>query len=61
MDFLVQSSSQLPRWDRSVQLTRLQISHAWAPLRKHEDHGLINYIDTKAKCRHQNKLTWKGT
>jgi hypothetical protein len=23
-------------------------------------HGLIDYIDTKAKCRHK-KLTWKGT
>jgi hypothetical protein len=23
-------------------------------------HGLINYIDTKAKCRHQ-KMTYKGT
>ncbi len=25
------------------------------------NHGLINYIDTKAKCRHTKKLTWKGT
>ncbi len=24
-------------------------------------HGLINYIDTKAKCRHLKKLTCKGT
>ncbi len=24
-------------------------------------HGLINCKDTKAKCRHLNKLTWKGT
>ncbi len=24
-------------------------------------HGLINYIDTKAKCRHRKKLTCKGT
>jgi hypothetical protein len=23
-------------------------------------HGLINYIDTKAKCRHLKKLTCKG-
>jgi hypothetical protein len=23
--------------------------------------GLINYIDTKAKCRHLKKLTCKGT
>jgi hypothetical protein len=27
----------------------------------HLPHGLINYIDTKAKCRHQNILTWKWT
>jgi hypothetical protein len=24
-------------------------------------HGLINYIDTKAKCRHLKILTCKGT
>jgi hypothetical protein len=24
-------------------------------------HGIINYIDTKAKCRHLKKLTCKGT
>jgi hypothetical protein len=24
-------------------------------------HELINYIDTKAKCRHLKKLTCKGT
>ncbi len=24
-------------------------------------HGLINYIDTKAKCRHRKKLTCRGT
>jgi hypothetical protein len=24
-------------------------------------HGLINYIDTKAKCHHLKKLTCKGT
>jgi hypothetical protein len=24
-------------------------------------HELINYIDTKAKCRHLNKFTCKGT
>ncbi len=24
-------------------------------------HGLIHYIDTKAKCRHLKKLIWKGT
>ncbi len=24
-------------------------------------HGLINYIDTKVKCRHLNKLISKGT
>ena len=24
-------------------------------------HGLVNYIDTKAKCRHLKKLTCKGT
>jgi hypothetical protein len=26
-----------------------------------EMHGLINYKDTKAKCRHLRKLTCKGT
>ncbi len=26
-----------------------------------ERHGLINYIDTRAKCRHLKKLTCKGT
>jgi len=25
------------------------------------NHGLFNYIDIKAKCRHPNKLTCKGT
>jgi hypothetical protein len=25
------------------------------------NHGLINYIDTKAKCSHLKKLTCKGT
>jgi hypothetical protein len=25
------------------------------------NHGLINYIDTKAKCRHLKKLACKGT
>ncbi len=24
-------------------------------------HGLINYLDTTAKCRHLKKLTFKGT
>jgi hypothetical protein len=24
-------------------------------------HGLVTYIDTKAKCRHLKKLTCKGT
>ncbi len=24
-------------------------------------HGLINFIDTKAKCRHLKKFTCKGT
>ncbi len=24
-------------------------------------HRLINYIDTKANCRHLKKFTWKGT
>ncbi len=24
-------------------------------------HGLINYVDTKSKCRHLNKFTCKGT
>jgi len=26
-----------------------------------QDHGLINYIDIKAKCRHLKKVTCKGT
>jgi hypothetical protein len=25
------------------------------------NHGLNNYIDTKAKCRHLKIMTWKGT
>ncbi len=25
------------------------------------EHGLINYIDAKAKCRHLKKFTCKGT
>jgi hypothetical protein len=25
------------------------------------DHGLVNYIDTEAKCCHLKKLTYKGT
>ncbi len=25
------------------------------------DHGIMNYIDTNAKCRHQKKFTCKGT
>ncbi len=25
------------------------------------DHGLINYLDAKAKCRHLEKFTCKGT
>ncbi len=28
---------------------------------EHERHRLINYTDTKAKCRHLKKLTCKGT
>jgi hypothetical protein len=28
---------------------------------RYTEHGLINYIDTKAKCRHLKKLTCKGT
>jgi hypothetical protein len=27
----------------------------------HQRHGLIKYIDTKAKCRHLKQLTCKGT
>jgi hypothetical protein len=26
-----------------------------------QQHGIINYIDTAAKCRHLKKLTYKGT
>ncbi len=29
--------------------------------RVHTSHGLINFIDTKAKCRHLKKFTPKGT
>ncbi len=29
--------------------------------REYEQHGLINYTDTKAKCRHLKKLTCKET
>ncbi len=31
------------------------------PTGEESGHGLINYIDTKAKCRHLKKLTCKGT
>jgi hypothetical protein len=29
-------------------------------LDEHGNHGLINYMDTKAKCRHLKNLTVKG-
>ncbi len=35
--FLLQSSSHLPRWVRSVYITRSWISHAWSPLIRHHD------------------------
>ncbi len=28
---------------------------------KRSDHGLLNYKDTKTKCRHLKKFTRKGT
>ncbi len=31
------------------------------PLKYQQMHGLINYLDTKAKCRHLKKSTCKGT
>jgi hypothetical protein len=39
MDFLLQSPSHLPRWVRSVYITRSRISHAWAPLKVHNLFG----------------------
>ncbi len=27
----------------------------------HQSRGLINYIETKAKCPHPKKITYKGT
>ncbi len=36
-------------------------SEKFSRLGTFKEHGLINYIDTKAKCRHLKKLTWKGT
>ncbi len=43
----------------------LQIMHVLRKLsetiKQHSPHGLINYIDIKAKYRHLKKLTWKGT
>ncbi len=33
---------------------------AKTPLSEGSNHGLINYIDTTAKCRHLKKLTWEG-
>ncbi len=32
-----------------------------AMLHHYPNHGLINYMDLKAKCRHLKKLTCKGT
>jgi hypothetical protein len=32
-----------------------------APVLKGRHHGLINYTEIKAKCRHLKKFTWKGT
>ncbi len=31
-----------------------------APSPSPSPHGLMNYIDTKANCRHLKKLTWEG-
>jgi hypothetical protein len=36
-------------------------SPTWNSLRHKYTRGLINYIDTKEKCRHLKKLTCKGT
>jgi hypothetical protein len=37
------------------------MNHASRLCRRGGDHGLINYEDTKANCRHLKKLTCKGT
>jgi hypothetical protein len=41
--------------------TTLQNSLGWGGGKEGPSHGLINYIDTKEKCRHLKKLTCKGT
>jgi hypothetical protein len=34
--------------------------HPLPVISEHAHHGLINYIDTKAKCRQIKKFTYKG-
>ncbi len=36
-------------------------ANAWSSINFCLHHGLINYKDTKTKCRHPKKLTCKGT
>ncbi len=49
MDFWVQSLSQIPRWVRLVQKTRMKNSHAWAPLKvpKHENFSIAFFALSK--------------
>ncbi len=48
---------QVQGWERSSLPAGHQGAHGrWSLLEKAVDHGLINYIDTKAKCRHLKKL-----
>ncbi len=62
-------------WRKNQENSSDRISHAWAPLNMTKRkglrtrkvdvqcmvHGLINYIDIKAKCRHLKNFTCKGT
>jgi hypothetical protein len=53
------------RWEVSAKKCNVWILLWWSSLFKSRrfqatHHGLINYIDTKAKCRHLNKIPVKG-
>ncbi len=39
----------------------MQILYMYIFPKKVTHHGLINYIDTKSKCRHLKNLAFKGT
>ena len=46
--------------DEVLETYRVWMQQEWGTT-KEKIHGLINYIDTKAKCFHLIKLTTKGT